>query len=366
MILTFSIENWMSFRDKVTFSMVAGKKRRHGERVLKLNKYKARILPIAAIYGGNASGKTNFFKALNFAKKLVVESPGQPDNLILSEPFRLDVKGADKPSCFVFELLIDKIIYEFSFAVTHNVVLEEKLTRITSISEKVLYHRRDGEPNFHKSLAKNQFLRFAFKGTRDNQLFLTNSVSQKIDNFRPVYNWFRDTIELITHESRFQMFEKFLEEGDELYSIMNEMLPQLDIGIARIGSRAIPQESDGSQRMIAILPAFLELRRRDSKKVYVIDDLDRSLHTLLARNLLEEYLVNCSTETMTQLLFSTHNMLLMDQQLLRSDEMWATDKDAKGVSRLYPFIEHKDAKRDKDIRKSYLQGRMGSGMPPER
>ena len=70
----------MSFRDPVTFSMIASRERQHGDRLPKLGKYNIRILPIAAIYGGNASGKTNFFKALNFAKMLVVKGtqPGSP------------------------------------------------------------------------------------------------------------------------------------------------------------------------------------------------------------------------------------------------------------------------------------------------
>jgi hypothetical protein len=85
---------------------------------------------------------------------------------------RLDAKVADQSSRFGFELLIDEIIYEFSFAVTRKAILEEKLAAITSTSEKVLYHRRDGKPNFDDSLAKDPFLQFAFKGTRDNQLFL--------------------------------------------------------------------------------------------------------------------------------------------------------------------------------------------------
>lgn len=62
MLVSFSLENWMSFRDEVTFSMVASRERQHGHRVPRLQKYKTKILPIAAIYGGNASGKTNFFR----------------------------------------------------------------------------------------------------------------------------------------------------------------------------------------------------------------------------------------------------------------------------------------------------------------
>lgn len=122
------------------------------------------------------------------------------------------------------------------------------------------------------------------------------------------------------------------------------------------------QESDGSQRVIDILPAFLEMSATNSKKVYVIDEVDRSLHTLLIRPLIEKYLLKCSSDSRAQLLFTTHNVLLMDQDLLRRDEMWVAERNSKGVSNLLSFSEYKDVRYDKDIRKSYLQGRLG-GIP---
>lgn len=427
MIISFSVENWMSFRDPTTFSMVASRERQHGERVPKLGKYQTRVLPIAAIYGGNASGKTNFFKALNFAKTLVIKGT-RPNSLIPIETFRLGTEGKSQPSRFAFELLIDETIYDFSFAVTQKVVLEERLVKITSTSEKVLYDRRDGNLSFDKSLSKDDFFPFVFRGTRDNQLFLTNSVSQNINDFRPVYDWFENTLVLVAPDSRFDLFEIFLDEGHPLYKAMNEMLPRLDTGISHLGSEEIPlenislpeplktqlqeevkegmavrlmgdslanrivitrkdgeliakrliafhpksdgtearfeihQESDGSQRIIDLLPVFIRLSVQASPKIYVIDEIDRSLHPLLIRQLLEEYLSNCSTETRTQLLLTAHNVMLMDQQLLRRDEMWVAERDGSGVSSLFSFSEYKDVRYDKDIRKSYLQGRMG-GIP---
>ena len=427
MIISFSVENWMSFRDETTFVMTASKERQHGERVPKVRKYQTRVLPIAAIYGGNASGKTNLFKALNFAKSLVVKGT-QPDSIIAVEGFRLDADGVDMPSRFSFELLIDEEIYEFSFAVTRKKVLEEKLVRVSSASEKVLYDRRNGMPNFDSSFDKDQFLHFAFQGTRDNQLFLNNSVSQKVDTFRPVYDWFKDTLELIAPDSRFATFEQFFDVDHPLYSTMNEMLPALDTGIVHLGGEDVSfdnislpesvklklqedvkegesvrlmaepaneryvitrkngelhakklvtyhpmndgseakfemrQESDGSQRIIDLLPAFLDLSVQTTKKVYVIDEVDRSLHSILTRQLLFNYLQTCSEETRSQLLLTTHDVLLMDQKLLRRDEMWVVERDSSGASSLLSFSDYKEVRYDKDIRKSYLQGRLG-GVP---
>lgn len=77
---------------------------------------------------------------------------------------------------------------------------------------------------------------------------------------------------------------------------------------------------------------------------------------------MEGYLANCSTESRMQLLITTHDILLMDQELLRRDEMWVAERNNKGSSELFSFSDYKDVRYDKDIRKSYLQGRLG-GIP---
>ncbi|MEI6242714.1 MAG: ATP-binding protein, partial [Chlamydiota bacterium] len=363
MLIRFSIENWMSFQNRASFSLIASRERQHRGHIPNIAKFKLGVLPVAAVYGGNASGKTNLFKALNFAKGLIVKGT-QPYSLIAVDTFRSgNLQKIDQPAYFEFELLINETIYVLSFSVTRKIILEEKLVHISGNKEKTLYHRVSGEPNFDPSLKDDQSLLFAFKGTRDNQLFLTNSVSQKIDVFKPVYDWFKDSLELIAPDSRFEPFEQFLDEGHPLYATMNKMLPQLDTGISRLGGEEIlfenlpldetskmnlrevlpegatvrflsslmnerfvvsrkngeliskklvtyhlnadgtetkfdmRQESDGSQRVIDLLPAFLEISAIQSKKVYVIDEVDRSLHTLLIRSLLEAYLSKCSNDS---------------------------------------------------------------------
>ncbi|NLN75596.1 MAG: ATP-binding protein [Armatimonadetes bacterium] len=426
MLVSFSLENWMSFRDETTFSMVASRERQHGNRVPRLQKYKTRILPIAAIYGGNASGKTNFFSALSFAQWLIVRGT-QPDSLIPVSPFLLDSSAERRPSKFRFELLIDENIYEYSFAVTYKEIVEEKFVLVTGNSEKVIYHRINQKPSvgFNEDAS---FIKRVFESTRDNQLWLTNLVSLKVDRFRPVYDWFKDVLELVAPDSRFKPFDLFYDDEHPLFSTMNELLKQFDTGIARLGGEDVPfsniplsrslatklqedvkegdsvgiisepggdrfvvtrkgeelvakrlvtyhpktdgtevtfdvrKESDGSKRVIDLLPAFLELSAPNAKKVYIVDEVDRSLHTQLTRALLEMYLSTCTTDSRAQLLFTTHDVLLMDQDLLRRDEMWVAERDASGASTMFSFSEYKEIRYDKDIQKSYLQGRLG-GTP---
>jgi len=427
MLISFSVENWLSFRDRATFSMVAGREKQHLERVPHIEKYKMRLLPIAAIYGGNASGKTNLFKALSFARNLIVKGT-QPEAMIPVEPFRLDPAFTKKPTLLTFELFVGDRCYEFGFGVTREQVVEEWLLEILKTTEKELYRRKAGEIAFAPELEKDKFLGFAFQGTRDNQLFLTNAVNQKVDRFKPIYNWFRDSLVMIAPDSRFEPFERFFQEEHPLYSHMNLTLSHLDTGISHLGgekvafeSLALPenlkaklreeipegvtvrllgepahercaitrrngeiearklvtfhtdsggddirfemkQESDGSQRVIDLIPVFLELAAENSSKIFVIDEIDRSLHTLLTRELLVAYLDACTADTRSQLLFTTHDVLLMDQKLFRRDEMWVTERDSLGCSSLLAFSDYRDMRYDKDIRKSYLQGRLG-GVP---
>jgi AAA15 family ATPase/GTPase len=428
MLIRFSIKNWMSFREEATFSMIATKERQHGDRVINIKKYQTRILPIASIYGGNASGKTNLFKALSFMKHLIVAGTSL-EGLIAIEPFRLDLSSSQSPSRFSIQILIEDDIYEYSFSATKRQIVEEKLTRFGTNHEKVLFHRNDQNLELDPSFSKNQRLQFAFEGTRDNQLFLTNSVHQKLDEFRLIYDWFKNQLELIAPDSRFEPFEAFFQETHPLYHLMNLTLSQLDTGIEQLGGEIIPfehvvmpehirqklleeikegqvvrmmlglyherylitridgelvakklvtyhrlldsqqsvkfdihHESDGSQQVIDLLPAFLEISSDLSKKVFVIDEVDRSLHTLLTRQLIIGYLNSCSQSSRSQLLFTTHDVLLMDQDLLRRDEMWVVERDDQGTTKIFSFSDFKDVRYDKDIRKSYLQGRLG-GIP---
>ncbi|MCY4445329.1 MAG: AAA family ATPase [Rhodobacteraceae bacterium] len=257
-------------------------------------------------------------------------------------------------------------------------------------------------------------------------MFLTNSISQQIDTFRPVYDWFKDTLVLKAPDSRFASFEHSLDE-DPSPTTLNEIMTNLDTGISRLGGDEfsfenipipeilkrkikeeikegttirlvsslnerfiitqkfgelvtkklvtfhprsdgteakfdIQKESDGTQRMIDLLPAFLDVLSLHLKKVYVIDEFGRSLHTLLTRELIEAYLENCSALSRTQLLITTHDVLLMDQGLFRRDELWVAERNHNGSSQLIPFSNYKDVRYDKDIRKSYLEGRLG-GVP---
>lgn len=421
MLLRFSVSNWMSFRDETTLDMVATREKQHPNHLTKISPPSVNLLPVAAIYGGNASGKSNLVKALHFVEQFVTDPP-KPDAPIPVRPFRLERNADSLPTSFTISFLAEDSVYEYSFSLNTRKVLREELKRIDTREETIFRRQSESEEFFLDPKTQNHDQQmFAFRGTHDNQLFLSNSVSQKLKEFTPVYDWF-DSLRLVFPESTFSNLFGITGEEHPLHDKFVATMSRLDSGIASlrqtnflpesalpkelvemllaeleegqtsdvmtgtslrkvngtiVGQRLTPvhrnengedipfslnEESDGTRRLFDILPAFLLLDESEPY-VFIIDELDRSLHPLLTMRLLQSYLeINRKGPSRVQLIFTTHDVNLLTQDLFRRDEIWITERDSAGASKLLAFSEFKDVRKDKDIRKSYLQGRMG-GVP---
>lgn len=450
MLIQFTVENWMSFRDKTTFSTVATSERQHGKRVCKLNKFQTRILPVAVIFGGNASGKTNFCRALRTAQSLIIFGTTNGSSIPV-EPFVLNKENTTFPTKFAFQLWIDNLIFKYSFSVTHKEVSEERLSVVNSKSERTLYVRRGTEIDFDDSLridsSLTELLDFIFKSTWDNQLFLTNIGSHKLaseipDNFKAVHKWFKETLYFITPDIHYEKWS-ILDENERFNNIINRILSKLDTGISRLALEYLPlinipisdedkstlrdrilsnpnksayikfreidplskwenvehlvvtyeegeliakkmstyhtdanqrevnigfpRESHGTQRVIELMPSFIDLASQVlspeiESKLYIIDEIDRSLHSHMTVQLIQMYLDSCSRDSRNQLIFTTHDNSLINQELFRRDEIWFTERYHTGETTLVSLSDYKGVRHDKDIRKSYMDGRLG-GVP---
>lgn len=427
MLISFTIKNWMSFKTESTLSMRKTREKQHNERIPHIKpKYNMKVLPIAAIYGGNASGKTNFCHALAFSRWMVTEGP-QLNKKTTVNYFRLNPENKNKPVDFEFEILTgNNTIYIYSFSVDAKRVTKEKLTEVLSKREQVLFKRDMDQIEVFGSLKKDAFFDYAVQGTRRNQLFLNNTVTQNNEVFKPVFDWFSDNLIIIYPNAEYNAIGLSQQFDSLLLSSLNNILPYLDTGIQNIEmeetqiqrnelpkelkneffesldeGKFIPieqgleqlvitakdnnliimklvshhtdsadnkvkfnlgSESDGTRRLISLLPAFIGAASKNSRKVYVIDELDRSLHSLLTRCLVSKFLESCSPEKRSQLIFTTHDVSLLDQTLFRRDEIWVTERKMSGETEIYSFGEFKEMRDDKDIRKSYLQGFLG-GIP---
>ena len=125
------------------------------------------------------------------------------------------------------------------------------------------------------------------------------------------------------------------------------------------------RESSGTKRLLQLLPMVFDLAGPGNtvgERVYIVDELDRCLHTMLTTRLVEDFLATCGSVTRKQLLFTTHDLLLMDQSLMRRDEMYIAQRDADGCSELVGLADFEGVRYDKDLVRSYLDGRFG-GVP---
>ncbi|MCU0499425.1 MAG: ATP-binding protein [Anaerolineae bacterium] len=440
MLIRFTVENFMSFRDEVEFSMIPGKAhKQHPGQVIKSDKRgDLSALKAGLIYGANASGKSNLIKAIEFAKNLITHGL-RPKQRIPITPFRFE-RDEKRPSRFQFEFKHKDRAYAYGFLLNTEQILEEWLYEITSSTEKPLFERvtnPDHETTVTFSNLKytdrkdKEFLEFTARGTRPNQLFLTESLERNIPYFEAVVEWFDDYLVILFPHTKPIGFEFNIMNDEQFKSDVTTIVQAFDTGISSIqlqksefdeddslpeelktmiremvipdlmesenqntvvfspfgsifflikegdkfftlrllmGHRCIDsdeegflelrEESDGTQRLFELIPAMLALLKTD--RVFIVDELDRSLHPQLSYSLLELFL-NHPTPTRSQLIATTHEEHLLDLDLLRRDEIWFVEKEANGVSKLFSLEEYAP-RYDKDIRKGYLLGRFG-GIP---
>lgn len=436
MLIRFSVENFLSFRDEIEFSMIPGKTRKHPEHVVSNGKRSdVAVLRSAVIYGANASGKSNLIKAMDFAHDLIVTGK-RPGEVIPVKPFRFDRAYLDKPSKFQFEFKHESKAFIYGFIVDAQKVHEEWLYEITPSTEKPIFERTTNaqdkvEVEFHikpENAKERDFLDFTAMGTRPNQLLLTESIERNIKHFEDVFDWFNKRLVIVFPRStarylewRFMNREDFKKSFQEVFqsfdtgitdislresdfdhevALPNDLIDHIKEGLhsglsnkslAVIGSPdgkrysvfkdeqgdikvlklmtghklkgenesvllEVSEESDGTQRLFDLIPALMDLI--NTERVFVIDELDRSMHPHLSRQILELFLTHQPPQN-SQLIATTHESHLLDLDLLRRDEIWFIEKDKDGASAVYS-LEEFAPRYDKDIRKGYLLGRFGA------
>lgn len=418
--------------------MAASKESQHGVRVANGAEWPVRLLQAAAIWGANASGKSNFTKALRFAQHMVVAGT-RPEAPVGRVPFKLRDGTANEPSRFMFELMVEseeeEKLFRYTFAVMNREVVEESLLEIRPSSEKVYFSRRTtgklGEEHLfsldwwdRRSVddEERQFAKFIAKGTQTNQLFLHEAMDRKLELLAPVFRWFRDQLVVLDPDAEHFSLETLHDNRPDLRNYVAMMLNHADTGVNTISAERVPleslglptktreslisqmkedgagillrspmgqrfsiflnqgelvasrlvtyrnskegrqvafetsEESDGTLRLFDLSPVFYDLATEGGRKTYVIDELDRSMHTQLCEALLESYFAERSPETRSQLIFTTHDVELLDQKLLRRDEVWFIEHGDYGECRLQRLSDYKEVRHDKDIRRAYLDG----------
>lgn len=409
MLIRFRVENFRSISDEQEFSMVASAMSERRETLVP-TAAGVQLLRAAAVYGPNASGKSAIFHALSFMREAVLESHRTwiPNAGVPRTPFALDLTCAFKPSVFVVDALVGGVRYEYGFTVDSARVLEEWLYAYPRGRKQEWFTRdsgRDVEFAFSRSLPGEN--RAISSLTRPNSLFLSAAAQNNHEQLMPVYKWFAENLWIVDDSTR-SFFENYavdlcrneLTRKSLLASLASADLGITDIEFAESGfapegpawltpfgspvasdpvspfvqaprvrlwhsmgdsavSVALPfeQESRGTRTLFGLLGILRWCL--DSGGTLLVDELDQSLHSHLARRIVAGFMSPAGNSRAAQLVFNTHDTNLLSEDLLRRDQVWFTEKTTGGATRLFPLTDFR-ARKFENLERGYLQGRYGA------
>jgi energy-coupling factor transporter ATP-binding protein EcfA2 len=395
MILRFEVENYKSIKNPLVFDWeCSALKDSSPDNLIKLGKGVSEK-KIVAIYGANASGKSNAISSLAEMGKLVVASPTlTPGSKLDYHPFLFDENTPKKPTRFAISLSLDGIRYDYAFAYDGQSIVSEKLAYAPHHYTILVYERRGEQYRFGN---EEKALKPYVALTSQNKLFLGTAASFNQAACRAVFAFFAHDLLVDFHNQIFQgeagsdllegLTSKLIAEAS-FRDFALSFLQAADLGIDallvkdadvptkgtgsyqvgeekygiylshRIGEKSyllpLEQESDGT-KSILFLSYFFALSS-EGEKVLLVDELDQSLHTLLIPFLVNLFAQRCLK---SQFIFTTHDPSLLRESSLRRDEYYFTEKgDDAGTSlfSLHDFSVRKNA----GIEDEYLKGRYGA------
>ena len=408
MLIQFSYKNFKSFRDEAILDMTATRGKEFEEHIIK--KGNEKILPLAAIFGANASGKSNVFYAFQYMTDYVKYSFGFGDDTLEQSqmkvpPFLFDLNSPHDVSTFEVYLTLpnddSEKVYTYGFTVNESGIVEEWLLRRakTMRNASSIFYRNeetgvlklsglsDGEKNnLTLSLDKRALIISLGAKLKINicQLIRDWFINNRLSNFaNPIesvkkYRYLprgftsdkKVQQDLVTYLSTFDTSIKGFKV--ERMEEDREGKPQFKIYTKHqvIGTNSsqwisLKDESAGTLKMFAL---YQELQDTlDNGGVLFVVEFNSRLHPLLLRHIIQRFLNQETNQHGAQLIFTSHDVSNMTNELLRRDEIWFVEKDKQGLSSLYSMAEYKDetgesSRKDLNYMKNYLYGRYG-GIP---
>lgn len=407
MLIQFNFKNFKSFREEATLDLSAAKMTEFSGRVITVGSEK--VLPVAAIYGANASGKSNIYSAFEYMSDFVAESfkyGGEEEKFAEYKPtpFLFDSTSADAESSFEVYFTLDgdktEKTFNYGFCVNKEGVTEEWLNSKAKTARKysrVFYRGLDEKDldlsGFPKSsrdnlqvalekqvliislgaklkIAKCKNIRdwflaneFADFGDPFTNFFMSRRLPKGFVNNKEVQHKVVDYFASFDEHIKDFKIEKVPHDGeskDESYTIKALHRKMDSEEMAEI---PLVMESAGTLKMFALYPELQEVLEKGS--VFFIDELNARLHPLLVRNFILTFLNPEINEKHAQLVFTTHDTWQLSNQLLRRDEIWFVEKDEDGVSTLYSLADFVDEdgsriRKDESYEKNYLIGKYGA------
>ena len=411
MLIEFTVKNYRSIHLSQTLSMVAAKDHSLQESNCMPSGIPAipYLVRSAVLYGANASGKSNLVFALLFMRGLVETSAvgireGQELNVT---PFCFDMTAIDESSEFEITFIHEGVRYQYGFSLNRTRIIREWLLAYVERKAQCWFEREydpeKGKYNWHfgSHLVGGKQRHLWSESTRANALFLSTAVNLNSDQLRPIFNWFVNNLVIIPSNMPFQPFQtmeyvknemhksevlQFLQAADLAISDLEiktqkghevqlrlepgkptfETRQEKDIPMATLFHKGknersvglnLNEESHGTQRLFAYAGPILDILK--DGKILVVDELDGSLHPKMVQFLIKLFQNTSINKNNAQLIFTTHNTSLLDNELFRRDQIWFMEKDNNHASNLYPLTDFSPRKGEA-LERGYLMGRYGA------
>ncbi|MDR3155071.1 MAG: hypothetical protein LBW85_12590 [Deltaproteobacteria bacterium] len=251
MLLKLTVENFFSFRDKTTYFMGANSGRKFAARLLQHPAVKKRILPASAVFGGDGSGCENFARTLRFFKQLVTESPSFVNSLNLYT-FQNHSDSRELPVKMWIELAAADGAWHYGFMALKDVIVYERLVRLSRSQKTQLFERRKKKLKLHRSVEGQEELRALFRAMPKSLLFLPHATRGGNPQFQEVYDWFRDTLH-VTGQDSYVHQPQGSGEGHTASRAFHDFVELIDKNshAARLDARAVPPDSPARQALEA-------------------------------------------------------------------------------------------------------------------
>lgn len=400
MIIEFSVANFLSFKDKVTFGMLANSSDGLNDNYIEVNNRK--ILKTSAIYGANASGKTNLFKILTIVISMLRNSNYINVNSKLPiVPFNFDKDMAKKSSEFEIRFIASGVRYVYGFIADTTNVYEEYLYYYPNGRETKIFDRTNVNEYSFPQGDERRLNDIATKNT-PNKFFIATATNWNYKKTEIPYRFLTEDIRTFNNLAALRdvSLREYLKDSKELKDFALEFLKKADFNIKdykvletdvpedvlaaipdfiKIGMN-IPQkpktfnavfkhtgndlelsyeeESMGTQIVFCFIPFIMDAL--NNKKVVVVDELDKSLHPYLVEMIVGMFNDPDINKSGAQLIFNTHDTNLLKLNILRRDQIWFTEKDdSNGISDLYPLSDF-SVRKTENVEKGYMLGRYGA------
>ena len=393
MLCQFTVKNFKSIRDAVTFDMQATAISEHEDRIIK-DKDEELYLPVSAVYGPNGGGKSNVLEALHSLVTKVLRPLYATSNneeiaikmkKLVIEPFAFDEETRNKPTEFELFFRTEMAEYRYELIVKKEIIEYERLDRIKLETgrKSALFERDEDEITL-----KGAFARLKTSDELSDTLPLLSYLGitySKNEVVQDVLDWFDEEIDFLNYGNPMQELRIAVSKSEDVKRLMLQMIQEMDLDVVdfRVEEKEndrievftkhvvdeyeaelnLFDESSGTKKLFGLLPFIAKSLLKGT--TLVIDELDAKIHPVLLKYLIMTFSNMEKNKKGAQLIFTSHDLSTMNSEVFRRDEIWFVAKGNRQNSKLYSLVEFKNKKgesvrKDAKFDKQYLEGKYGA------